>query len=253
MVWAVLDPGSDLDIAAFLGRYAGFLEVFGFEDWTLVNRRVLKGPNWKLCFDAHLEFYHLPVLHRNTFGPDMDPRALYYHYGPHQRLARPARSRPAPDGLDIFALQDRPAADWPLESLLFGEWILFPNVSINTFYSGGRGVILSQIIPGASVDTSETIQLFLMEGAPSEEDRALAVKTAEFLAHVVGEEDLPTSEGQQRVLRSGLLDRVAFGRNEGGLQHFHRWVDRIAETPKPQLNALFASAEAPPARAPALA
>jgi phenylpropionate dioxygenase-like ring-hydroxylating dioxygenase large terminal subunit len=239
MIWAVLNVESSIDIRAFLHGYEEFLRAFGFEDWTLVNRRVLKGPNWKLCFDAHLEFYHLPVLHKNSFGPQMDPRSLYYHYGPHQRLARPVRSRPLPPGLDIFDLSEQPAEEWPLESLMFGEWIIFPNISINTFYSGRRGVILSQIIPGATVGESETIQLFLLAGEPAETERAEALETAEFLAHVVGDEDLPTSAGQQKVLCSGALDRVYFGRNEGGLQHFHRWIDRLVDTPIAELPALF--------------
>ena len=243
MIWAVLNADSTLDIRAFLHGYGEFLRGFGFEDWTLVNSRSLKGPNWKLCFDAHLEFYHLPVLHKDSFGPQVDPRSLYYHYGPHQRLARPVKNRPLPDGLDIFDLKDRPPEQWPVESLMFGEWIIFPNISINTFYSGGRGVILSQIIPGETVGESETIQLFLLAGKPGEADRAEALRTADFLAHVVGEEDLPTSDGQQKVLRSGALDSLYFGRNEGG-QHFHRWIDRIVATPVGELDNLFRPAAA---------
>jgi carnitine monooxygenase subunit len=48
-----------------------------------------------------------------------------------------------------------------------------------------------------------------------------------FLAHVVGDEDLPTSAYQQKVMATGLLPEVRFGRNEGGLQHFHSWLDRV--------------------------
>ena len=239
MIWVILNPASTLDIASFLGGYGAMLEEFRFAEWTLVNRPDLPGPNWKLCFDAHLEFYHLPVLHRETFGAQIDPRALYYNYGPHQRLARPERNRAAPDGLDIFEIKDRPPGEWPTESLMFGEWIIFPNISINTFYAGGRGVILSQIIPGRTVGESTTIQLYLMERDPAAADRETALETAAFLAHVVGDEDLPMSDGQQKVLRSGGIEQVYFGRNEGGLQHFHRWVDRVVETPVPALADLF--------------
>jgi hypothetical protein len=34
---------------------------------------------------------------------------------------------------------------------------------------------------------------------------------------------------------------VCIGRNEGGLQHFHRWVDRILDTPDNALNELSKS------------
>ena len=90
LIWAILDPESTLDIDGFLGDYGAMLEQFGFESWHMLDRRAMKGANWKLAFDAHLDFYHLPVLHRNSFGADVSPQAHYYHYGPHQRLARPA-------------------------------------------------------------------------------------------------------------------------------------------------------------------
>ena len=39
------------------------------------------------------------------------------------------------------------------------------------------------------------------------------------------------SRDQQQVLSSGLLGEVRIGRNEGGLQHFHRWLDRLVRAP----------------------
>jgi hypothetical protein len=73
--------------------------------------------------------------------------------------------------------------------------------------------------------------MFLYEKPPEGEDLAEATALTEFLGHVVGEEDTPMSVGQQRALNSGLLPQVQFGRNEGGLQHFHQWLDRFVEAP----------------------
>ena len=241
LIWAVLDTASTLDIAAFLSGYDRLLEEFGLEKWHLIDSRTLKGTNWKLALDAHLEFYHIPVLHKNTFGPNVDNKALYYSAGPHQRLIRTQQvpNRVLPDHANLFNCIGKPESEWPVEAMMLGEWILFPHVSINSFYNGGRGVIVSQVFPGATVDESFTIQTYLMENEPDETARAEAVKAAAFLAHVVNDEDLPTSDGQQRVLASGLLPSVYYGKNEGGLQHFHRWIDRIMETDDAQLNALF--------------
>jgi len=44
------------------------LDFFGFGDWHLIKRTELKGPNWKVAYDGYLDFYHLPYLHRNSFG-----------------------------------------------------------------------------------------------------------------------------------------------------------------------------------------
>lgn len=240
LIWAVLDPDSTLDIRTFLAGFADQLEGFGLETWHHVNSRVLKGANWKLAFDAHLEFYHLPVLHRNSFGR-MSNKALFHFSGPHLRLTRPEKSDSSSltARADLFGLQDRPESEWPTEALMTGEWIVFPHVSINSFYDGGRGVLISQIFPGDRVDESYTVQTYLMAEPPNDESRAAADALCDFLAHVVNDEDLATSIKQQRALASGLMPSVCFGRNESGGQHFHRWIEQILDTADEDLNRLF--------------
>ncbi len=239
LIWAVLDPDSALDIGAFLAGFGDQLEGFGLETWHHVNTSVLKGANWKLAFDAHLEFYHLPVLHRNTFGP-VSSKAQYHFSGPHQRLTRPERPEEgARENAALFGLENVSESEWPTETLMMGEWIVFPHVSINTFYKGGRGVLISQIFPGDAVDESYTVQAFFMAEPPDDEARAEADALCEFLVHVVRDEDLATSFKQQRALESGLVRSVWFGRNESGGQHFHRWIEQILDTPDEDLNALF--------------
>ncbi len=240
LVWAILDPASPHDPADLLGGIDDLIAGFGLESWTHVATRTLHGPNWKLAFDAHLEFYHVPVLHRETFGPDRSNRAFYFAQGPHQRVIAPqARPGPAsPD--DLYALGHVPGADDPMDPLLMGEWILFPGVSINTFYPNGqRAVLLSVVMPGAEVGASTTTQTFLAEAAPDDATRAMMDDLGAFLAHVVGDEDLPTSAFQQKALGTGMMGDVYFGRNEGGLQHFHGWLDRLIAAAEADLPALL--------------
>lgn len=232
LIWAILDPAAEADFDAFLGGFDAMLGQFGFERWHHFESRSLPGANWKLAFDAHLEFYHLPVLHRATFGAGISNLAEYFYHGPHQRLGLVSRGDHVLEQDDIAGLAGKPESEWPLASLLFGEWIVFPNVSINCFYKGGRGVILSQVWPGATVGESVTVQIFLHENAPGEELLADARAMSDFLGAVVGTEDLPMSCDQQEVLSSGLLQEVRFGRNEGGVQHFHEWVDRFVAAPE---------------------
>jgi phenylpropionate dioxygenase-like ring-hydroxylating dioxygenase large terminal subunit len=241
LIWVIPARRSSLQIESFLAGYDELLAGFGFERWHYLDRRVLAGANWKLAFDAHLEFYHLPVLHRSTFGPAMSNRTLYYFWGPHQRLSRPSPSASpsAPEDHDLLRMRDRPRHEWPTQALLLGEWIIFPNVSINRFYDGGQGVILSQVFPGASVGESFTIQTYLLEREPDAENREKALKLLDFLERVVRDEDLTTSVGQQRVLASGVLDEVCFGRNEAGLHHFHRWLAAVLDADDESLAALF--------------
>ena len=239
LIWAVLDPDSELAIGDFLAGFDTLLGAFGFENWTFVETRILKGPNWKLAFDAHLEFYHIPVLHRATFGPDQSNRALYYFWGPHQRLLTPGARSAGPVRGDLFDVADEPPQSWPTDAMMLGEWIIFPGISINSFHDGGRGVFLSQVFPGAHVGESITVQSYLAAASPDEATREKIHQRCDFLAHVVGDEDLPTSFRQQQALTTGLMNEVRFGRNEGGLQHFHKWVDAIVAASDEALPQLF--------------
>lgn len=243
LIWVILDPDASTDFSPFLGEFAAMLGGFGFENWNFGQRTTLEGANWKLAFDAHLEFYHLPVLHRRTFGPDMGNLAQYQYHGPHLRLRHISKPSSAPNPDSLTVLDGLSSKDWPMEPLLSGEWILFPNVSINSFYQGGRGVIISQVFPGNNVDESITIQTYLHENSQNDEDAAAASELAAFIAHVVRDEDLPMSRNQQFVLSSGIQKNVQFGRNEGGVQHFHRWIEHcVRADERDSLSDLMATA-----------
>ncbi len=232
LIWVTLDPDSKLPISDFLSGYDGMLEHFGFADWKLFDSRVLKGPNWKAAYDGYLDLYHLPILHRDTFGPDMHNRALYTPWGPHQRVTSPDPS------LEKYA--DLPDEKWDSADLMKGVWTIFPHVSIASFDGGGRGVLISQLFPGETVEESYTTQLYVMENLPtSPEQEQLANDQFAFLEHVVREEDYATGIRQQTALGSGLRGNVMFGRNEAGGQRFHKWLDELLITPDEGLLELF--------------
>ncbi len=239
LIWVVLDPGSNLDSRAFLGGFDRLIGEYGLEGWQLYDQCTLPGANWKLAFDAHMDFYHLPVLHRDTFGPGISNLAQYYFHGPHQRLGLMS-SNPV-EQEDLLALKNLPEDEWPTNSLLFGEWIVFPNVSLNCFVAGERVMVISQIVPGSVPEESHTIQTYLTENQPSPENEGKVRDFIAFIKRVVGEEDLPMSLKQQQALSSGLLGDVQFGRNELGLQQYHHWLERILTTGDDDLNSLFGS------------
>ena len=221
LVFVTLDPAATLDVDAFLCGYDALLDAFGFADWHLVGRREVAGPNWKIAYDGYLDLYHLPILHKNSFGPDMPNRALYHAFGPHQRVD-------SPNPL-LKKLEGRPEREWDSRFLLGGVWTIFPHVSIASFDAGGRGVMISQLFPGESALESYTVQNYLMEKPPSDEQREVADKMFGMLEFVVREEDYATGLRQQRALQSGARSHVLFGRNEGGGQRFHGYTDRLLE------------------------
>ena len=154
LIWVTLDPNSTLDINDFLCGYDGLLNEFGFADWHHQHTQTVEGPNWKIAYDGYLDYYHLPILHKETFGTEIGNKANYYSWGPHTRLGRP----------DTFwaEYEDRPAEEWPSPELVGGVWTIFPHVSIASFAGGGRSVMISQLFPGDTPETSYTNQIFLM-------------------------------------------------------------------------------------------
>jgi len=245
LIWATLDPDSKLDIADYLCGYDDLLTAFGFDDWHLFSKRTLAGPNWKTAYDGYLDFYHLPVLHKDTFGADFYNRANYFAWGPHQRLSTPSKfaikvSADDDQELDLTQVADE---DLPYEVLVQGVWTIFPHISIASFYGGGlRGALISQLFPGETVGESFTTQYYVMEHEPKDED---AIKAAheqfDFLEIVVRDEDYATGKRQHEALQSGLMKEVLFGRNERGGQVFHQWVEKLTNASDADLLEIFAN------------
>lgn len=242
LIWATLEPQSNLDMESYLCGYDEMLEHFGFKNWHLFQQRTLPGPNWKTAYDGYLDYYHLPVLHKDTFGADFFNRANYFSWGPHQRLVTPskfAQKTGSDVKLDLTAMDEK---DWPIDALTQGVWTIFPHISIASFYGGGgRGAMISQLFPGKTVGESITTQYYVMEHEPTDDAvRQGAYDQFAFLERVVADEDYKTGRRQHEALQSGLIDKVWFGRNEGGGQDFHKWVEKLVKADDAELNAIFA-------------
>lgn len=232
LIWGALTPECPVDFDRFLSGYDEVLEGLGLADTHFVGRQVVDGPGWKVAYDGYLDFYHLPILHRDSFGPDMPSDALYDAYGPHQRVSMPNPG--------LLALDSIPEDDWPLEQIIGGVWTVFPHISIADFDASGKIFMVSQLFPGDTPDESRTIQSFLAVDEPNAESQQTIDAQMAFLLKVVRDEDYTTGNRIQRAIKTGLTDDVLFGRNELGGQRFHRWVDAILETDDADLDDLFA-------------
>jgi phenylpropionate dioxygenase-like ring-hydroxylating dioxygenase large terminal subunit len=232
LIFGALSPDARLDVDTFLSGYDDVLAHLGLEACHLVGRQTVEGPNWKIAYDGYLDFYHLPILHRETFGPKMPSDALYDAWGPHQRV-----SMPLPAYLE---LEKKPEDEWDPRQLVAGVWTVFPHVSIADFDAGGKIYMVSQLFPGATAERSVTVQHFLTTTAPDDARREVIDATMKFLEHVVRDEDYFTGKRIQQGLESGAKRDVLFGRNEAGGQRFHRWVDALIHTDDDGLPELFA-------------
>ncbi len=246
LIWATLDQNSTLSIEQYLCGYDELLAAFGFEDWILFDQRTLPGPNWKTAYDGYLDFYHLPVLHKDTFGADFFNRANYFAWGPHQRLANPSQFAQRTGSDEQLDLTKMPEDEWPIDALVQGVWTIFPHISIASFYGGGgRGAMISQLFPGENVGESFTTQYYVMEREPeNDEQRQGAQDQFNFLEIVVRDEDYTTGKRQHDALMSGQMDHVLFGQNEGGGQAFHGWAAKLTNATDEELVEIFAAENA---------
>ena len=231
IIFGALTPAAPFDIDAYLCGYGEMLEHHDFASCAYVGSQSVDGPNWKVAYDGYLDFYHLPILHRESFGPDYSNKAIYDAWGPHQRVTSPDHR--------ILVLDDIPEDDWPADVLTAGVWTIFPHTSVAGFKvsadgveGGGRMYMISTLFPGDSPDTSRTVQHFLAAFEPIEALEELIEAQKAFLLHVVRDEDYYTGNRIQRAVKTGAKTEFLFGRNEAGGQRFHGWVDRLvaAET-----------------------
>ena len=231
MIWVTLNTNPVVDIDTFLCGYGEMLEFLGLADCHVVGRQVIEGPNWKVAYDGYLDLYHLPILHRNTFGPEGGGHAVYDSWGPHQRATRP----------DVYfsKLEGRDEKDWLISELVGGVWTIFPHVSIAGFDANGKVYMLSQLFPGATPGSSTTIQTFLHTEPPDEEQADVVKKQMDFLRIVVGDEDYFTGLRLQKALQTGMKDFVNFGLNEGGGQRFHQFLKELLNKTDDEVAAFF--------------
>lgn len=225
IIFGGLTPGAELHLDDFLCGYGPLLETLGLADAHLVGRQSVEGPNWKIAYDGYLDFYHLPILHKATFGPDYSNKAIYDAWGPHQRVTSPDHR--------VLAWADLPEAEWSMRRLNSGVWTIFPHVSVARFDVvvegdlAGQISMVSQLFPGDDPDTSVTTQHFLANFEPTEAQQSAIDAQMVFLLNVVRDEDYFTGKRIQRNLKSGAKTHVKFGRNEAGGQRFHGYVDRL--------------------------
>ena len=239
LIWVIVDPRTELKIEEFLSGYDEMLAHFEFENWHHLQTNTFPGPNWKVAFDGNLDFYHVPILHRHSFGSDNNPYANYSNWGPHIHVSMPDAS--------YQEYAELPDEQWPLMKMLGGVWTVFPNSSIASFdgtvaETALSTVTLTQLFPGDTPESSYTHQIFLTDKAPPDEISGEHMEQfTGLLQHVLREEDYGNGLALQESLKTRAMSHVTFGKNERGGQMYHQWIDRIVETADEDLPALFNS------------
>jgi nitrite reductase/ring-hydroxylating ferredoxin subunit len=215
LVFVSLDPTATIDLDEWLGaELITLLEAMALDRCHHYSTRTLDGPNWKVVIDGYLEGYHFASLHRTTvFRTNFSNMAAFDKWGPHQRNSFALRP--------IANAAETPEEQWDPALCVGAIYWLFPGLAI----AGGwrSQVVVSLVLPGTSWDTSHTQQIMALRHEPQDDDeRKAAEHTRDWFHDVVMDEDYETGFGVQRGLAAFDGEEFVFGRNEPGVQHFHR-------------------------------
>jgi phenylpropionate dioxygenase-like ring-hydroxylating dioxygenase large terminal subunit len=220
VVLSVLTPGLDFDPDEWLAGMDGALEILRLDELhRFPTVTALPSANWKLTADGYVDGYHLGYLHKKSIGEkSITNRNTYDFFGPHVRIG--FANRP------ITTFRDAPVEQWPLAEAMSLVHYVFPNVSISG--QPGRPLMLSRLLPGPTPDRSTTVQYhYFRQPVDGEEEVEAAEQRIRLYAQVTSDEDFATGFKINRALDAIADDCFRFGRNEGGNQNLHRWIDAL--------------------------
>jgi phenylpropionate dioxygenase-like ring-hydroxylating dioxygenase large terminal subunit len=218
VIWATLTPGIPFDIDNWLGDARREIEALALDKCHLFAVHHVPGPGWKVTMDGYLEAYHHDTVHRNTLAKHTIGNTIAHDlFGRHQRLTMGRHS--------LRTMTSAPADEQEALSHIRQIHCIFPNFQISGILGGH--ILVSQIFPGGTPDSSMTIQLILSARKPETPEEQAACEDFSLLANdAVAREDYPIGFGIQDGLASGANEHFVLGRNEPGIQHYHRTVER---------------------------
>ena len=142
---------------------------------------------------------------------------LVDNYGRHMRIigARQSLSEIKDDILKIDNI----------ESHILNLKVIFPNT---IFVDHGEHIELWHILPGDSVNKSwVSVSLFTKSTFNTKSETRHWENNFQLLKDVVEQEDFPLGESVQKGFYADKQRKLIFGKNEPGLQHFHKYLDKL--------------------------
>lgn len=215
LVWVVPTPGVPIDVAKFLGTVDEELAQYPLDRYVLERDQLLEeGINWKFVIDGFLEIYHIPFLHKHSIAP-----WFHGHSSPFDQLGRHSRLVGVKKSFD--QLQDKPfdEVDDLLQHVAV-NYQVFPNSVI--VWQQDHFEVWSSFPGRTPRDCKVRIMSLVTPEMSGEEFKRRWDKNWRVLIDTVKGEDWAVSREIQDALPS--LQQLLFGRNEPGMQHFHRVI-----------------------------
>lgn len=224
-IWVVATPGARIDVAAHLGPIDAEIASYGAADMVMERQEVLRADmNWKFVVDGFFEVYHFATLHAKTIAP-------YFHgnYSPFEAFGLHGRMVGVRASFDKVRNQPKDAiADADLIKHLAINYFIFPNTVL--VWQGDHFESWTNF-PGDRPDQCVAhAQSITTREAAQPEFEGKWERNWKVMISTVVEEDWAVSKTIQDSVHAMRGNRVVFGRNEPGLQHFHGQLVRQVES-----------------------
>ena len=217
-LWLTLNKKSDKKYNNNIKNLNLLLKNYNLNNYHFYkSKKININMNWKLATDTFLELYHINSLHDDTLSPIiMSDTALFDSFGSNIRIIGPRIS--ALNSKKLFK------TDKEFKTHTIQIITLFPNTVLVIH---PEHVEVWHILPGNKENESEvTLSLFSKEEAKTTSAKKHWDNNFNLAINVVQEEDFPLGEDIQKGFYADPNRDLIFGKNEPGLQHFHKKINQ---------------------------
>lgn len=215
-VWTKLSGDGTIDVETHLGSFDSELAHWNLDKhYYVAHRDYQLDANWKVALEAFNENYHFKTVHGDSvIGQGAYTNIFAFKtFGPHHRLEAPLISLDEVVGV--------PEEEWPEDMHHVAMMLLlFPTCVLAV---GPFGVEVVEAFPGHTPDKCTFRHTFLSKMVPEDDDeKAGMLDYFEEVHRAVEHEDIPVIHSVGRAALDGHLREFIVGRNEPGVQNFHR-------------------------------
>lgn len=220
-VWVIATPGMTIDIASYLGRYDAEFAAYGLSDYVVERETVMTEEiNWKYVLDGFLEVYHIPKLHNASIAPYIYGHYCYFETDQlNSRLIVPRKS--------FDEERKKPVEEVDLMPHIAANYQLFPNTIL--VWQGDHFECWTAFPTDKPGECRVHIRSLTTRDMVGGDYQRRWDRNWKVLIDTVVSEDWAISKTVQSNIPWLTEDRVIFGRNEPGLQHFHGSLSRQVE------------------------
>lgn len=213
--------GEPIDVRHELDALAPDFAGHGFPQFAFFKEHHSTWDmNWKQPYETFLEAYHIFALHKDSLAHEvMTAPMLTDTMGPHGRGLLMGRKAPQ--------LLERPPSEWRFSRHANLVYWIFPNSVLSMPMTGHAE--LWQFHPEGPGRTRVHTRFYTPKALETEQETTFWNGIVDFTISVVTREDFGQQEGIYANVKTGLLPRIHFGRNEPALIHYHHSLQRALD------------------------